>query len=187
MFGGARRNAVAAGAGALLAAVLGTIVTLGATGGDQPHDDKVSTEQTTDDGDSTDLPAEQPGTGSGVPPTAAGTTRPGTPGHAQTPSPSVSDPATSGSPTESSPAPTDPTTAPTDPTGRPTTPTGRPTHTRPPTDEPTDPTPTEPTDEPTDPTPTEDPTGKPTTQSPSQSAANPSGGSSGGSGHHSVR
>ncbi|MCL7492756.1 ATP-binding protein [Streptomyces sp. MCA2] len=182
VFGGARRNAVAAGAGALLAAVLGTIVTLGATGGDQPHDDKVSTEQTTDDGDSTDLPAEQPGTGSGVPPTAAGTTRPGTPGHAQTPSPSVSDPATSGSPTESSPAPTDPTTAPTDPTGRPTTPTGRPTHTRPPTDEPTDPTPTEPTDEPTDPTPTEDPTGKPTTQSPSQSAANPSGGSSGGSG-----
>ncbi|KOG39386.1 AAA family ATPase [Streptomyces decoyicus] len=182
VFGGARRNAVAAGAGALLAAVLGTIVTLGATGGDQPHDDKVSTEQTTDDSDSTDLPAEQPGTGSGLPPTAAGTTRPGTPGHAQTPSPSVSDPATSGSPTESSAAPTDPTTAPTDPTGRPTTPTGRPTHTRPPTDEPTDPTPTDPTDEPTDPTPTEGPTDKPTTQSPSQSAANPSGGSSSGSG-----
>ncbi|MGW9175746.1 ATP-binding protein [Streptomyces decoyicus] len=183
VFGGARRNVVAAGAGALLAAVLGTVVTLGATGGDQPHDDKVSTEQTTDDSDSTDLPAEQPGTGSGLPPTAAGSTRPGTPGHTQTPSPSVSDPATSGSPTESSPGPTDPTTAPTGPTGRPTTPTGRPTHTRPPTDEPTDPTPTEPTDEPTGPTtPTEDPTGKPTTQSPSQSAANPSGGSTGGSG-----
>ncbi|MFD0168438.1 ATP-binding protein [Streptomyces decoyicus] len=182
VFGGARRNVVAAGAGALLAAVLGTVVTLGATGGDQPHDDKVSTEQTTDDSDSTDLPAEQPGTGSGLPPTAAGSTRPGTPGHAQTPSPSVSDPATSGSPTESSAGPTDPTTAPTEPTERPTTPTGRPTHTRPPTDEPTDPTPTEPTDEPTGPTtPTEDPTGKPTTQSPSQSAANPSG-SSGGSG-----
>ncbi|WP_405408412.1 ATP-binding protein [Streptomyces decoyicus] len=178
VFGGARRNAVAAGAGALLAAVLGTVVTLGATGGDQPHDDKVSTEQTTDDSDSTDLPAEQPGTGSGLPPTAAGDTRPGTPGHAQTPSPSVSDPATSGSPTESSAGPTDPTTAPTEPTERPTTPTGRPTHTRPPTDEPTDPTPTDPTDEPTGPTtPTEDPTGKPTTQSPSQSAANPSGGS----------
>lgn len=178
VFGGARRNVVAAGAGALLAAVLGTVVTLGATGGDQPHDDKVSTEQTTDDSDSTDLPAEQPGTGSGLPPTAAGSTRPGTPGHPQTPSPSVSDPATSGSPTESSAGPTDPTTAPTGPTGRPTTPTGRPTHTRPPTDEPTDPTPTEPTDEPTGPTtPTEEPTGKPTTQSPSQSAANPSGGS----------
>ncbi|MER0482692.1 ATP-binding protein [Streptomyces sp. Edi2] len=184
VFGGARRNVVAAGAGALLAAVLGTVVTLGATGGDHPHDDKVSTEQTTDDGDSSDLPAEQPATGSSLPPTGPGTSRPGTPATSQSPSPSVSDPATSGSPTDPSTSPTDPTTGPTEPTGRPTTPTGRPTHTRPPTDDPSDPTPTDdPTDTSPDPTPTDDPgTGKPTTQSPSQSVANPSGSSSGGSG-----
>ncbi|WP_448318181.1 DNA repair protein RecO C-terminal domain-containing protein, partial [Streptomyces sp. CO7] len=35
LVGGARKNLVAAGAGALLVAVLGTVVTLGATGGDQ--------------------------------------------------------------------------------------------------------------------------------------------------------
>ncbi|MET8574711.1 ATP-binding protein [Streptomyces sp. NPDC005012] len=35
LLGGARKNLVAAGAGALLVAVLGTVVTLGATGGDQ--------------------------------------------------------------------------------------------------------------------------------------------------------
>ncbi|MFK0262495.1 ATP-binding protein [Streptomyces angustmyceticus] len=184
VFGGARRNAVAAGAGALLAAVLGTVVTLGATGGEHPHDDKVSTEQTTDDGDSGELPAEEPATGSSLPPAGPGTTRPGTPVRSASPSPSASGSAGSGSPTDPSTGPTDPTTGPTEPTGRPTTPTGRPTHTRPPTDEPTDPTPTDhPTDPSPDPTPTADPgTGKPTTQSPSQSAANPSGSSSGGSG-----
>ncbi|MFG2527746.1 ATP-binding protein [Streptomyces sp. NPDC048516] len=181
VFGGARRNVVAAGAGALLAAVLGTVVTLGATGGDHPHDDKVSTEQTTDDGDSSELPAEQPATGSSRPPTGPGTSPPGTPARSQSPSPSASDPATSDSPTDPSTGPTGPTAGPTEPTGRPTTPTGRPTHTRPPTDDPTDPTPTDdPTDTSPDPTPSDDPgTGKPTSQSPSQSAANPSGSSSG--------
>ncbi|MFF8783636.1 ATP-binding protein [Streptomyces sp. NPDC015125] len=184
VFGGARRNVVAAGAGALLAAVLGTVVTLGATGGDHPHDDKVSTEQTTDDGDSSELPAEQPATGSSLPPTGPGTSRPGTPAHSASPSPSTSGPATSASPTDPGTGPTGPTTGPTEPTGRPTTPTGRPTHTRPPTDDPTDPTPTDdPTDPSPDPTPTDDPgTGKPTTQSPSQSAAHPSGSSSSGRG-----
>ncbi|WP_336050220.1 ATP-binding protein [Streptomyces sp. CA2R101] len=184
VFGGARRNVVAAGAGALLAAVLGTVVTLGATGGDHPHDDKVSTEQTTDDGDSNDLPAEQPATGSSLPPTGPGTSRPGTPARSQSPSPSASDPATSGSPTDAGTGPTSPTGDPTEPTGRPTSPTGRPTHTRPPTDDPTDPTPTDdPTDSSPDPTPSDDPSSsKPTTQSPSQSAADPSGSSSSGSG-----
>ncbi|GES30645.1 ATP-binding protein [Streptomyces angustmyceticus] len=186
VFGGARRNAVAAGAGALLAAVLGTVVTLGATGGEHPHDDKVSTEQTTDDdgGGSSELPAEQPAPGASLPAAGPGTTRPGTPAGSPSPSASPSGSAGSGSPSDPSTGPTDPTTGPTEPTGRPTTPTGRPTHTRPPTDEPTDPTPTDrPTDPSPDPTPTSDPsTGKPTTQSPSQSAANPSGSSSGGSG-----
>ncbi|MGW7576570.1 ATP-binding protein [Streptomyces sp. NPDC054765] len=180
VFGGARRNVVAAGAGALLAAVLGTVVTLGATGGEQPHDDKVSTEQTTEGGDSTDLPAEQPATGSSLPPAGPGTTRPATPGHTQRPTPSASAPATSGSPTDPSTGSTDPTTGPTGPTGRPTTPTGRPTPTRPPSGEPST---GSPSTHPGTPTPSTTPgTGKPSTQSPSQSAANPSGGSSGGSG-----
>ncbi|MFI1736237.1 ATP-binding protein [Streptomyces sioyaensis] len=186
VFGMARRNVVAAGAGALLAAVLGTVVTLGMPSGDAHHDDKVSTEQSTDDGAATDTPEEDPATGTGRSPAQqAGTTRPGTPGtpgHQASPSPSASGPATSGSPSGT--GPTDPTTGPTEPTGRPTTPTGRPTRTtQPPTDDPTGPTPT---DKPTDPTPTQTPTqaptDKPSTQSPSQSVAAPSdSGSTGGS------
>nr|WSX22906.1 ATP-binding protein [Streptomyces tubercidicus] len=181
VFGGARRNVVAAGAGALLAAVLGTVVTLGATGGEDPHNDKVSTEQTTDDGgDGAEMPGEQPATDTGLPPTGPGTSRPGTPGQSASPSPSAGKPtAPSGSPSDPATGSADPTTDPTDPTGRPTTPTSRPTRpTHPPTDEPTDPTtPTdEPTDpDPTDPTPTEKPTDKPTdkptAQSPSQSVS----------------
>ncbi|WP_327224532.1 ATP-binding protein [Streptomyces platensis] len=176
VFGGARRNAVAAGAGALLAAVLGTVVTIGATGGDDPHNDKVNTEQTTDDGESTDLPAEQPATDTGRPPTGPGTSRPGTAGQSDRPSPSATGPSASGSPSDPATGSPDPTADPTRPTERPSTPTGRPTRpTHPPTDEPTDPTPS---DEPTEPspsgtTPTE-PTGKPTSESPSQSASGPS-------------
>jgi len=177
VFGGARRNAVAAGAGALLAAVLGTVVTIGATGGDDPHNDKVSTEQTTDDGEGTDLPAEQPATDTGRPPTGPGTSRPGTAGQPDRPSPSATSSSASGSPSDPATGSPDPTADPTRPTERPTTPTGRPTRpTHPPTDEPSDPTPS---DEPTDPspsgtTPTEKPTDKPTSGSPSQSASGPS-------------
>ncbi|MEU7432048.1 ATP-binding protein [Streptomyces sioyaensis] len=186
LFGKARRNVVAAGAGALLAAVLGTVVTLSMPSGDAHHDDKVSTEQSTDDGAATDTPEEDPATGTGRSPAQqAGTTRPGTPGtpgHQASPSPSASGPATSGSPSGT--GPTDPTTGPTGPTGRPTTPTGRPTRTtQPPTDDPSDPTPTDkPTSTTSSPTPTQDPTDKPSTQSPSQSVAAPSdSGSTGGS------
>ncbi len=47
MPGGARRNLAAAGAGALLIAVLGTVVTLGVTSdGDEPDSRNVTTEQT---------------------------------------------------------------------------------------------------------------------------------------------
>lgn len=186
LFGKARRNVVAAGAGALLTAVLGTVVTLSMPSGDAHHDDKVSTEQSTDDGAATDTPEEDPATGTGRSPAQqAGTTRPGTPGtpgHQASPSPSASGPATSGSPSGT--GPTDPTTGPTEPTGRPTTPTGRPTRTtQPPTDDPSDPTPTDkPTSTTSSPTPTKDPTDKPSTQSPSQSVAAPSdSGSTGGS------
>ncbi|MGW1374266.1 ATP-binding protein [Streptomyces sp. NPDC002446] len=183
VFGGARRNLVAAGAGALLVAVLGTVVTLGATsGGDDNHDDKVTTEQTTDDGDSPELPAEEPGNGSDRPSTGPGATRPGGKERSGTPSPSTSGPATSTSPTGPGTEPTDPSTDPSEPTGQPTRPTVRPTPpTHPPTDEPTGPTPTEPTGEPTDPTPTE-PTGDPTSETPSESSAASGSSSPSGSG-----
>ncbi|MGG7571435.1 ATP-binding protein [Streptomyces sirii] len=167
LFGGARRNLVAAGAGALLVAVLGTLVTLGATsGGDGAPDDKVSTEQTTDDS-TPDLPAEEPATGSDRPSARPGTSRPGGASGSGGPSPSSSGPATSGSPTDPGTETAGPTTGPTEPTARPTRPTGRPTPpTDPPTGEPTDPTPTEPTGEPTEPTPTD-----PSSEPPSQSSA----------------
>ncbi|MFD5396955.1 ATP-binding protein [Streptomyces sp. NPDC127097] len=176
IFGGARRNVVAAGAGALLAAVLGTVVTIGATGGDDPHHDKVNTEQTTDDGESSDLPAEQTATDTGRPPTGPGTSRPGTAGQSGSPSLSSGSPSASGSPSDPATGSSDPTADPTRPTERPTTPTGRPTRpTHPPTDEPSGPTPS---DEPTDPSPSDttptEPTGKPTSGSPSQSASGPS-------------
>lgn len=178
VFGRARRNVVAAGAGALLAAVLGTVVTLGMSGNEH-HDDKVSTEQTTgDDGAATDTPADQPATGTDQLPLRPGAPRPGTPGHPAPPSPSAGSPSASGSPAGPSTGPTDPTTGPTEPTGRPTTPTGRPTHpTKPPTGKPS---PTQ--SDSTSPTPSQPPSGDPTTESPSQSAAAPSGGSTGGGG-----
>ncbi len=167
LFGGARRNLVAAGAGALLVAVLGTVVTLGATsGGDGAPDDKVSTEQTTDEG-TPDLPAEEPATGSDRPSASPGTSRPGGASRSGSPSPSSGGAATSGSPTDPGTETAGPTTGPTEPTARPTRPTGEPTRTtHPPTGEPTDPTPTEPTGEPTEPTPTD-----PTSEPPSQSSA----------------
>ncbi|GAB7030985.1 ATP-binding protein [Streptomyces sp. NPDC021749] len=165
---GARRNLVAAGAGALLVAVFGTVITLGMTsGGEDGPDNKVSTEQSTDDGSSPDLPAADP-SGTGLPPTGHGT-RPGHPGRTGSPSPSTSGAATTGEPTDPGTGSADPTADPTTPTSRPTTPTGRPTRTtHPPTSEPTDPTPTDPSTEPTDPTPT---TTDPTTEKPSQSSA----------------
>ncbi|MET9413849.1 ATP-binding protein [Streptomyces klenkii] len=74
MMGGARRNLVAAGAGALLAAVLGTVVTLGITSGGQdgksPERVRPGQSASQQDGDN-GLTADQPG--------------PGEAGHAQVP------------------------------------------------------------------------------------------------------
>ncbi|WP_250288797.1 ATP-binding protein [Streptomyces atroolivaceus] len=160
---GARRNLVAVGAGALLAAVLGTVVTLGATSGSEdPEGQNVTTEQSANEDDSenglsADEPTEDPGTGDGTAGGGAESTRPSgtaTPSASGTPSPGTSEPATSpgtdtpssgspsDSPTQNSPSPTKtPTKTPTTPPTTPTEPT------------PTEPTPTEPT--PTEPTPTE--------------------------------
>ncbi|MEU1017090.1 PT domain-containing protein [Streptomyces sp. NPDC005898] len=154
---GTRRNLVAAGAGALLAAVLGTVVTLGATSDDDhPEDHRVRTEQSAredhdDDGGPT---ADEPWQGS--------PTRPGGPGEdgvvgtADDPKPSASGapsgrPSASGEPSE-------------EPSGKPSgTPTGKPSDK--PTDKPTE----KPTDKPTDPPTTArptDPTDPPTTDEP---------------------
>ncbi|QHC25422.1 ATP-binding protein [Streptomyces sp. GS7] len=179
---GSRRNLVAAGAGVLLAAALGTAVTIGATSGTSTTQDRnVTTEQTSGgDSGSPDTPGQDPATGSGLPGASAGasgTTRPGTPGHKPVPAPSTGRPGTTGAPTGTGPG--SPTTGPTWPTGEPTTPTGRPTHpTHSPSSSPTKSTSPSPTGEPTT-TPT-GPTGKPTGQTPSQSAGGPSGNSPSG-------
>ncbi|WP_351223143.1 ATP-binding protein [Streptomyces sp. NPDC002133] len=58
---GARRNMVAAGAGALLAAVLGTVVTLGATSNPEDPADRVTNEQSANEDDGGDgLNADEP-------------------------------------------------------------------------------------------------------------------------------
>ncbi|MGW8884093.1 ATP-binding protein [Streptomyces sp. NPDC055749] len=115
---GARRNLVGAGAGALLVALLGTVVALGTTSdGEEPDSRNVTTEQSTDVDDSeSGFPAdEQPAAGaseeSGTP--DGDTTSPGpsgqaTPSASSTPSADTSDPGTS--PTTDDPTSTRPTT-----------------------------------------------------------------------------
>ncbi|MFD8964296.1 ATP-binding protein [Streptomyces sp. NPDC059568] len=147
--GGARRNLVAAGAGAVLAAVLGTVVTLGATSGnDTSQPDRVSTEPSTDpeEGDS-GLTADQPAadttrspgggrTEQGAPaasPTDSGTPS-GTASASDSPTGSGSTPGGGGSsstPGKTPKPPTKPSTPPTTgtsstPSTPPTTPTGTP-------------------------------------------------------------
>ncbi|WP_406062221.1 ATP-binding protein [Streptomyces sp. NBC_01077] len=193
---GARRNLAAVGAGALLVAVLGTVVTLGATSGNgedpatnRVTSDSTATEDSTDDGlDGEEQPDEggagEPGetgeaTRSGSPspsvsgsaspsdPSSSGT--PGTPGTSGTPSPS-------GSPTTTTPPAT--TKPPTNPTTRPPRPTTTPP--KPPTTTIKPPTTTPPPVTTTPPQPTTDPpTTAPTTEenSPSNSASSTLGGS----------
>ncbi|MGW1955443.1 ATP-binding protein [Streptomyces sp. NPDC001920] len=156
----ARRNLVAAGAGALLVAVLGTVVTLGATSDNDPDTpaDRVgvnpsASQDIGDDSLGADQAEGDDGRSSGD--TGTATSRPtdpgpdGTLGTSDDPTPTES-----GKPSDE---PTKPTGGPTRPTGDPTKPTGGSTR---PTDDPTRPTddPTDPTDDPTD-EPTDDPTG----------------------------
>jgi hypothetical protein len=163
MLSGARRNLVAAGAGALLVAVLGTVVTLGATGnGLGGEGDRVVPEQSANqDSGKGGLNADKAegsgddGSGGGTGSGDRGTGEPGLPAadstsrgkNSPTPEPSSSAPGkpddgTSGTPTD--PGSTTPGGG-QSPTGPPTGPTGPPT-------EPTDP-PTTPTDPPTSPDP----------------------------------
>ncbi|WP_434596702.1 ATP-binding protein [Streptomyces sp. A5-4] len=136
---GARRNVVAAGAGALLVAVLGTVVTLGATSGGEDSPDKVKSEQSANEGDGQDgLPADEPTQGSTERPGDPGF--PAAPGSSGSPEPGESgggavpgDPSTSGKPSDS---PSDPSTPGKPPSAGPTKPPGGGGSTRPPSSPP---------------------------------------------------
>ncbi|MFF8277529.1 ATP-binding protein [Streptomyces lateritius] len=181
---GARRNLVAVGTGALLAAVLGTVVTIGATSGsaedpanNRVTSDRTASEDTGDDG----LDAEEPAADESVRPSDSGSpstpgpsgsaTNPGTgatntPGGSESPAATATatDTPTTGGPAPSTGAPrptTSPTTKP-----KPTT-----TPPKPSTTPPTPPTSTSPT---TTPSPTE------TTAPPSSASATLSSGPTSG-------
>ncbi|MFE2233752.1 ATP-binding protein [Streptomyces sp. NPDC059442] len=124
---GARRNVVAVSTGALLAAVLGTVVIIGATSGstDDPGTGRVTSDSTADEGDDgldVDVPADDSpadGPSESPSPGASGSASPGASGTAATPS-SPAGSTSPGGPTKGAPS-----TAPTSP--RPTTtPTGKP-------------------------------------------------------------
>ncbi|MEV0691524.1 ATP-binding protein [Streptomyces sp. NPDC050388] len=186
----ARRNLVAAGAGALLVAVLGTVVTLGATSENNPGTPSEnvgvnpSASQGADDGSlGADRRTEEGGD------TGDATSRPadpgpdGAPGTSDDPTPTATesgeasaDPSDTGKPDDSTPTPSTPTRPPSssakpstspkpsDPTDKPTEPTEEPTE---PTEEPTTPT-TEPTDDDTPPPATSDSASGPTSSTPTQ-------------------
>ncbi|NEC51076.1 ATP-binding protein, partial [Actinospica acidiphila] len=173
----AKRNLVAAGAGALLVAVLGTVVTLGATSGNDPASpsENVGVNPSASQGLEDDSLDADPAAGNKGD-TGKATSRPtdpgpdGTLGTADDPTPTATesgDPSDDETRTEEPDEPTKPTspgTTPTKPTKSPKPPTSTapdPTETE--TEEPTE----DPTEEPTD---TESPTGEPST---SNSASGP--------------
>ncbi|WP_395573230.1 ATP-binding protein [Streptomyces sp. BK79] len=184
--GFARRNLVAAGAGALLVAVLGTVVTLGATSDSDAGDpsDQVgvnpSASQGVDDGGlGADRPSDDgagPGdTGAPADPGPDGT--PGTsddptPSESATPSDGASSPDSTGSPSDDE-SP-DGSQSPDESSKPPSSPSTRPTSPKPTDTEPTDPgTPTE-TEEPTTPAPSDTATPPPpSTPETSNSATGP--------------
>ncbi|GAA1351281.1 ATP-binding protein [Streptomyces beijiangensis] len=167
---GARRNMVAAGAGALLAAVLVTVVTLGATSGngDSPSDKGGNGQSVQEGTDKDGLNADTPTDGSTNRPGGGGNNGGDTGGNSGNPAdPSSSAPGASGSSTQPG-TTTGPPTTPGTP-GKPSTPgrsttpgtpTKPPSHT--PTKSPTSPPPTTPT-----PTPTPTPSDTKTTTTPS--------------------
>ncbi|MCX5399776.1 ATP-binding protein [Streptomyces sp. NBC_00102] len=170
---GARRNLVAVGAGALLVAVLGTVVTLGAAAGSEETGNRsVTPGHSAEEGDeestvpSEGTPAEDDGAGGGSAPTGSASVQPGpsgtpAPDATGTPSPgSSSGTAQSPAPGTTSPTATDSgSTATKPPAGGSSSSTSSPTgsaSTSP------DPTPTGDDSEPPTPTPTGTSTGEPT-------------------------
>lgn len=182
ILGGARRNLVAAGAGVLLAGVLGTVVTLGLTSNSEPQGEPgVSTEQSvTEGGDTEDeAPAEET---TAVATPSAGTS--GTASSSATPGPSGSGSAPAGGSEASSPGATVSQTAPSSP-DEPSSDGPSPSRTASDSESPTKPSPPE-TGEPPLPTETEPetepetseppaPTDPATTPESSDSASGPSG------------
>ncbi|MER5631971.1 ATP-binding protein [Streptomyces nitrosporeus] len=181
---GARRNMVAIGAGALLAAVLGTVVTLGATSdSEEPAGRDVTTERTADPDSTEDgLPADEPAGGTPVGETSSGPGSPApsasgdaTPSEAASPDPGATetagttpgaeDPSGGTSESPGSPKPTRTTPEP----GEPVDPDPGPDPDPEPTEEETPPETTEPT------TPTDAPTDTPTAPENSSSASGPAG------------
>ncbi|MFE6173135.1 ATP-binding protein [Streptomyces sp. NPDC056464] len=176
----ARRNLVAAGAGALLVAVLGTVVTLGATSDNDPNapSNQVGVNPSAsqgpgDDSLGADKVESDKDKGSGD--TGSATSRPTDPGPDGTYGTS-DDPTPTDDPTDPSDDPSGtqgpgggPSHSPTKPPSSPTKPPSSPT--KPPSQSPTDdPTPT---DEPTtqDPTPTDEPTTQDPTDPPTSSTS----------------
>ncbi|MGW6402879.1 ATP-binding protein [Streptomyces sp. NPDC055134] len=154
---GTRRNLVAAGAGALLAAVLGTVVTLGATSNNETPSDSVNVNPSASQGeDGGDIGADQADQGGGD---AGSTQRPGDPGKDGIPNTSDDPTPSTGPSTGESGKPSD---KPSDkPPGKPSSkpPTSKPPSSKPPTSKP-------PTSKP--------PTSKPPTSSPPPSSSEPS-------------
>ncbi|MGX1250134.1 hypothetical protein RKD48_002645 [Streptomyces ambofaciens] len=181
--GFARRNLVAAGAGALLVAVLGTVVTLGATSENDPGDPSnevgvnPSASQGVDDGS---LGADRPSDDGKDQETPGGPTDSGpdgTPGTTDDPTPTESGrpsdgPSSTGGTTDpgDEESPDDPG-SPDEPSKSPSAPTTKPTSPKPTDTEPTDPgTPTE-SDDPTTPAPTDTDTLPPSTPETSDTAS----------------
>ncbi|MBB4891271.1 hypothetical protein FHS39_000271 [Streptomyces olivoverticillatus] len=150
MAGGNRRNLAAAGAGAVLAAVLAAVVTLGSASGgsDNKHSDTVKPGQSASeqDGDK-GLSADEPAAGESGAPQVPG--KPRKPGQSPGAGGAPSSPGATGSASPSAPGSSGPAT-------QSPTPTGGPTHG--PTHSPT----SDPTGNPTSSGPTSGPTGSPT-------------------------
>ncbi|MGW4542862.1 ATP-binding protein [Streptomyces chartreusis] len=175
----ARRNLVAAGAGALLVAVLGTVVTLGATSDNDPNApaNQVGVNPSASQGPGDDSLGADKVESDDKGDTGTATSRPTDPGPDGTLG-TADDPTPTDDPTDPSDDPTgtqgssggsthSPTKPPSSPTKPPSSPTKPPTHT--PTD---DPTTEDPTEEPTE-EPTETPTSPTETPTSSTSASGP--------------
>ncbi|WP_328331483.1 MULTISPECIES: ATP-binding protein [unclassified Streptomyces] len=185
VLGGARRNLVAAGAGVLLAGVLGTVVTLGATGNSDSGPGDTPGQSVNDgsgkDGMSADEPTRStPGTSDGSTGSTAAPSTPAGPSATSSDRPSASSTPSDGASTPGD-KPSSPSGKPSDSSGKPptqpSTPPAKPSHS-PPSSPSTSPSgPGSPTPSPSDST-TEDP---PPANSPSttQSAMRPSTASSG--------
>ncbi|MER5275527.1 ATP-binding protein [Streptomyces sp. NPDC002809] len=181
VLGGARRNLVAAGAGVLLAGVLGTVVTLGLTSNTDPQGGSgASTEQSvTEGGDAEEeLPAEEPTDGTTP---SARTSGSASASSSTTPGPSGSESAPAGGSGTSSPGASASETAPSSGGSSPDRPS--PTRTKPGSPKPTptksDSPPPSPSSTPPEPsdsvTPTEPETTEPSEPDTSDSASGPSG------------